>query len=74
MLQMYVLNVSSASDLCCIPVFHVGASCFRGIFRELWRHGPGAGGRGAASRGPADGAHSVPRVLRTGHTRPHPGS
>jgi hypothetical protein len=61
MLQMYVLNVSSALDLCCIQVFHIGALCFRGIFRELWRHDPGAGGRGAASRGPADGVHSVPR-------------
>jgi hypothetical protein len=53
-----------------LQVFRV----FRGMFRKSWGHGPGAGGRGAASRGPADGAHGAPRVLWTGHARPHPGS
>jgi hypothetical protein len=27
MLQMYVINVSSASDVCCIQVFHVSDVC-----------------------------------------------
>ena len=34
----------------------------------------GTGERGAASRGLADGAHGVPRVLRTGRAHTHPGS
>ena len=43
MLQVYVPNVSSASDLCSLQVFHVASvSCLRGMFRELWEHGPGA--------------------------------
>ena len=70
MLQVYVSNVSSASDVCCIQVFHVASvSCFRGMFRESWGHGPGTGGRGVASRGvlvliPAHGSH--PRGERGG--------
>jgi hypothetical protein len=31
-------------------------------------------GRGATSRGPADGTHSAPGVLRTGRACPHLGS
>jgi len=70
MLQVYVTNVSFASKVCCIQVFHVASvSCFRGMFRESWGHGPGAGGRGAASRGSTDGACGA-----SGHARPHPGS
>jgi hypothetical protein len=54
-LQVYVLNVSSASDVCCIQVFHIASvSCFRCMFRESWEHGSDAGGRGAVSQGPAD--------------------
>ena len=35
MLQVYVPNVSSASDLCSLQVFHVASvSCLRGLFRE----------------------------------------
>jgi hypothetical protein len=44
MFQIYIPNVSSASDLCCIQVFHVASvSCLRGMFRESWEHGSGAG-------------------------------
>ena len=42
--------------------FHVASvSCFRDMFRESWGHGPGAGGKGTASRGAADGARGAPR-------------
>jgi hypothetical protein len=35
MLQVYILNVSFASDICCIQVFHVASvSCFRGMFKD----------------------------------------
>jgi hypothetical protein len=35
--QVYVLNISSTSDVCCIQVFHVASvSCFIIVFRELW--------------------------------------
>jgi hypothetical protein len=35
-LQVYVQNVSSASDVCCIQVFYVeSVSCFRGMFRVM---------------------------------------
>ena len=46
MLQVYVPNVSSASDLCCIQVFYVvSVSCFGGMFRESWgmARAPGKG-------------------------------
>ena len=44
MLQVYVPNVSSASDLCCIQVFLVASvSCFRGMFRESWGIAPALG-------------------------------
>jgi hypothetical protein len=37
MLQVYVPNVSSTSDVCCIQLFHVASdSYFRGMFRESW--------------------------------------
>jgi hypothetical protein len=40
MLQVYVPNISSASDVCCIQVFHVvSVSCFRSMFRESWGTG-----------------------------------
>jgi hypothetical protein len=40
MLQVYVLNVLYALDICCIQVFHVAsASCFKGMFKELLGHG-----------------------------------
>jgi hypothetical protein len=68
-------NVSSALDVWCIQMFHVvSVLCFRGIFRESSGHGPGAVGRGTASRGLPDGVRGVPRVLWTGHAHPHPGS
>ena len=63
MLQVYVPKVSSALDVCCIQVFHVASfSCFRGMFRESLGHGPNAVGRGAASRGPTDGARGTPGI------------
>ena len=75
MLQLYVLNISSASDVCCIQVFHVASvSCFRGMFRQSLGHGPGAGGWGAVSQRLVDGAHGAPGVLRTSCARPHPSS
>jgi hypothetical protein len=75
MLQVYVRNVSSASDLFCIQVFHVASvSCFRDVFRESWGHGPSARGRGVVNQGSADGAHSALRDLRMGRARLYPGS
>ena len=75
MLQVYISNVSSALDVCCIQVFHVASIlCFRGIFIESWRHGPGARGRDVVSRGSTDEACSALRVLQMGRARPHPGS
>ena len=54
---MYVPNVSSASDVCCIQVFHVASvSCFRDMFMRVMGYGPGAGRRGMASQGLADWA------------------
>jgi hypothetical protein len=62
MSRIYVPNVSSASDLCCIQVFHVtSVSCFRCIFKELWGHGPSAGERTRRVRGRRMG-----RVVRLG--------
>jgi hypothetical protein len=50
-LQLYVANVSFASD-CCIQVFHItSVSCFRGMFKESWGHDPDVGARGVASQG-----------------------
>jgi hypothetical protein len=44
-------------------VFYVASvSCFRGMFRESWRHDPDARGRGTASRGPVDGARPADRA------------
>jgi hypothetical protein len=37
MLQVFVSNVLSASELCCNQVFLVAS-----MFRELWGYGPGA--------------------------------
>jgi hypothetical protein len=46
MLQMYVPNVLSSLDLCCIQVFYVAnVSCFKCMFRESWGHDLGARGR-----------------------------
>ena len=60
MLQVYVPKVSSALDVCCIQVFYVASvSCFRGMFRESLGHCPNAMGRGAVSRGPADGGRGA---------------
>ena len=56
MLQAYVSNVSSASDVCCIQVFHVASvSYFRGMFTESLGHGSGVVGRTRRDRrmGPA---------------------
>jgi hypothetical protein len=37
MLQVYIPNVLSTLDLCCIQVVYVASvSCFKGIFRESW--------------------------------------
>jgi hypothetical protein len=36
------------------------------MFKESWEHGLDAGGRGIASRGPADGACGASRVLTPG--------
>jgi hypothetical protein len=58
--QLYVPNVSSASIVCCIQVFHVSEVESHG------GHGLGAPGWGAASRGPAVGARSAPRIMRMG--------
>jgi hypothetical protein len=62
MLLVYVPNVLSASDVCYIKYFMLQA--FR--VSESWGHSPGAGGRGAVNRGPANGGRDVPRGLRTG--------
>jgi hypothetical protein len=36
-LQVYVPNILSASDVCCIQVFHVASVLFfKGMFRESW--------------------------------------
>jgi hypothetical protein len=59
MLQLYVLNVPSASVVCCIQVFYV---------LEEKSHG------GHARRGPVVRARSAPRTPRTGYDRPHAGS
>jgi hypothetical protein len=73
MLEVYVSNVSSASNICCIQMFHVASlSCFRSMFRESWGHGPSTEGRGVARRGPIDGAclcSSRPRVSPTRRER-----
>jgi hypothetical protein len=56
-------------------VFHVAnVSCFGGMFRESWGHGPDAGRRSTSSEGPADGSHGAPGVLQTGCVSPHLGS
>jgi hypothetical protein len=77
MLQVYILNVSSASDLCCIQVFHVtSVLCFRDMFRESWgtaralrkgRSVPGSYGQGTLVLIPARG--SRPRGERGGGSR-----
>ena len=67
--------VSGSATVYCIQLFHIpSVSCFRGIFRDSWGHGLSTRGRGAASQGPTDGVHGMPRVLRIGRDRPHPGS
>jgi hypothetical protein len=70
MLQVYVLNVSSASDVCYLKkCFHVvSVSYFRGMFKESWgmaqhrgkgRDEPEVNGWGTrCAWGPADGARS----------------
>jgi hypothetical protein len=67
--------VSSILDLCCIQVFYVAnVSCFGGMFRESWGHGPDAGRRSTSSEGPTDGSHGAPGVLQTGCVSPRLGS
>jgi hypothetical protein len=70
MLQVCVPNISSASYLCC--------KCFmfqRYVHRVMRGPAPPrARARGAASREPTDGAHGTPRILRTRHACPYPGS
>jgi hypothetical protein len=39
MLQLYVLNVSSASDLCCIQVFRVSNVCLESHGDTAWALG-----------------------------------
>ena len=74
-LQVYVPNISSASDVCCIQMFYIASiSCFKYLFGESLGQGLGAMGRGVASQGLADGARDVPGVLRTGRAHPHSGS
>jgi hypothetical protein len=71
-LQVYVPNVLSASDVCCIQVFSC-CKCFifqRYVQRVMGMHGLGVGARCAASRGPTDGVSDASEVLRTGHARP----
>jgi hypothetical protein len=77
MLQIYVPNVSSALDVCCIQVFHVACVSYsRGMFRESLGHAPDTVGKGTTSRGSVGGARAALGVLRTGRARPHlvPGS
>jgi hypothetical protein len=75
MLQVYVPNVSSASDLCCIQVFNVACvSCFRGLFRESWGTTCALGEGPWQAGGTADGVRDAPRVLWTGRAHPYPGS
>ena len=83
MFQVYVLNVSSASDVCCIQVFHVSEGCSEshgGMARVLvdWarrarcrRMGRArASGRGTWARlGPMDEAMLV--LITTPGSRPH---
>jgi hypothetical protein len=65
MLQMYVINVSSASDVCCIQVFHIFDVCPES-HRE---HGLDAGAWQA--RGQLMGCAGV---MQTRRAHPHPGS
>jgi hypothetical protein len=67
MLQLYVLNVSSISVVCCIQVFHVSE------VESPGEHGLGTVGWGAASRRPAVGARNAPRIPRTGRAHPRAG-
>jgi hypothetical protein len=71
------------SHVCCKYMFqmfhllqtmlHSSVSCCKCfMFQRYVQSDPGTRGRGAASRGPADEARGVPRVLQTGLARPHP--
>jgi hypothetical protein len=53
------------NELCCIHVFYIASVlCFRGIYvHRVMGARPRRGGRGAVSRGPADGVHDAPEVL-----------
>jgi hypothetical protein len=72
MLKLYIPNVSSSSDVCCIQVFHVTNVCVSEVYLE--NHGGTAWGRGVTSWWPANGARSAPGVRQTGCAHPHPGS
>jgi hypothetical protein len=74
MFHTYVASICSKCFICFTHMLHSSVSCFRGIFRESWGHGPGVGGRGTTRRGPADEAHDAPGILRAWHARPHPSS
>jgi hypothetical protein len=69
MFQEYVQNISSASDICCIQVFHALE-----VFKQSWGHGSGARGWGVVSRVPTVGARGAPRSCGGGCARPHPGA
>ena len=76
MLQVHVPNVSFASDLCCIQVFHVASvSCFRGIWyvQRVVGARPGRWGKGHDVPGLADGAGAPPGVLLMRRGSPRPG-
>ena len=71
---MYVSNILSASNVCCIQVFRIASvSCLTCMFKESWgtawvrgmeRNEPGA--REWGTLGPAVGVRGAPRILRTG--------
>jgi hypothetical protein len=67
MFQMFYLLQTHIAFKC----FMLKCFVFQRYVQRVIGHGPGAGGRGAASQGPTmDGAHGAPRVLRTGRARP----
>jgi hypothetical protein len=59
MFHTHVASVRSKCFICFRRMLHSSVSCCIGLFRESWGHGPSARGRGAASRGLADGACSL---------------
>jgi hypothetical protein len=72
MLQVYVLNVSFASDVCCIQVFHVASiSCF-----SLESHGgtTRALGEGRGEPGASEWGMWLAWGPMAGRARPYPSS